>query len=142
MSENVEEVFFDSTVDNECSGNAIELSDQTNSSSCSDEVEVIKVEQTQKLLKEDNYKIPQKKKKKMALGKSQSILHKFDQCNMVPLRPTTKGSQSRSLSITNRAPSSTSSKWSVESASFTHNYSDDLDDEIGREKQVLEKLSN
>ena len=64
VPENVEEEFFDSTVDNECSGNAIELSDQSNSSSCSDEVEVIKVEQTQKLIKEDNYKIPKKKKKK------------------------------------------------------------------------------
>ena len=62
---------------------------------------------------------------------------------MVPLKPTTKESQSRSHSITNRAPSSTSSlKRSVESASFTNNYSDDLDDEMGREKQVLEKLPN
>ena len=62
---------------------------------------------------------------------------------MVPLKPTMKGSQSRSLSITNRAPSSTSSsKRSVESASFTNNYSDDLDDKMGREKQVLGKLPN
>ena len=61
---------------------------------------------------------------------------------MVPLRPTTKGSQSRSHSITNRAPSSTSSlKRSVESASFTHNYSDDLDDEMGREKTGSRKAS-
>ena len=61
---------------------------------------------------------------------------------MVPLRPTTKGSQSRSLSITNRALSSTSSsKRSVESASFTNNYSDDLDDEMGREKTGSSKAS-
>ena len=73
MCENVEEEFFDSTVDNECSGNAIELSDQSNSSSCSDEVEVIKVEQTQKLLKEDNYKIPKKKEKKTTGSRQISI---------------------------------------------------------------------
>ena len=71
----------------------------------------------------------QKKKKntKLSLGKSQSILHKIDKYNMVPLKPTTKESRSTSHSITNRAPSSTpSSKRSVESASITHNYSDDM----------------
>ena len=59
---------------------------------------------------------------------------------MVPLKPTTKESRSTSQSITNRAPSSTSSsKRSVESASITHNYSDDLDDEMGIENDILER---
>ena len=55
---------------------------------------------------------------------------------MVPLKPTTKESQSRSHSITNRAPSTSSSKRYVESASFTNNYLDNLDDET-LEKQLV-----
>ena len=61
VSKNVEEDFLDSTVDNEPGCNEIELTNQSNSSSCSDEIEVIKVEQTQKLLSENNYKIPKKR---------------------------------------------------------------------------------
>ena len=59
----MEEEFFHSAVDNAHHFTDIEIDNQSNSSSCSEEIEFIKVEKTQKLLNENNYKIPKKKKK-------------------------------------------------------------------------------
>jgi len=142
-SKKMEEEFFHSAVDNAHHFTDIEIDNQSNSSSCSEEIEFIKVEKTQKLLNENNYKIPKKKKKtKVSLGKSQSILHDTDQHNMVPLKPTTKGNRSRSEAFIDTAPSSTSSsKRSAESVSITHNYLEEMDDEMELAKKYSRKTS-
>ena len=60
------------------------------SSSDSDEVELIKVEKTKKLIEKNDYKIP-RRKNTPGRGRSQSLLRNIDPLSMVPLKTTQKG---------------------------------------------------